>query len=84
MNTPAEIEQTFADYQRTGLGCWPCPRNDTVHPHGQQRFARRRLALRREFAAITRQTMPMLSAPSGNIQKSVKVTTRASVGLDAS
>lgn len=40
MNTQAEIQQTFADYQRTGFGGWPWPGPDPVHPRTQGRFAR--------------------------------------------
>ncbi|MEM9488568.1 MAG: pirin family protein [Myxococcota bacterium] len=40
MNTPAEIEQAFRDYQRTQFGGWPWDRNDPVHPRDKGRFAR--------------------------------------------
>jgi quercetin 2,3-dioxygenase len=39
MNTPEEIRQAFADYQRTGFGGWPWDRDDPVHPRGEGRFA---------------------------------------------
>jgi len=40
MNTPAEIEQAFADYQRTRFGGWSWPTSAPVHPRDEGRFAR--------------------------------------------
>jgi quercetin 2,3-dioxygenase len=40
MNTRAEIQQAFADYQRTRFGGWPWPVDDPVHERGAGRFAR--------------------------------------------
>jgi redox-sensitive bicupin YhaK (pirin superfamily) len=40
MNTRAELQQAFNDYQRTQFGGWPFPVNDPVHPRERGRFAR--------------------------------------------
>jgi quercetin 2,3-dioxygenase len=40
MNTRSELEQAFADYQRTQFGGWPFTDNAPVHPRAEGRFAR--------------------------------------------
>jgi redox-sensitive bicupin YhaK (pirin superfamily) len=40
MNTPAEIQAAFHDYQRTQFGGWPWPSDDPVHAPDAGRFAR--------------------------------------------
>jgi quercetin 2,3-dioxygenase len=40
MSTRAQIEQAFADYQRTHFGGWPWPSDDPVHGRDEGRFAR--------------------------------------------
>lgn len=40
MNSKAEIQQAFADYQRTQFGGWPWPSYDNVHSRDETRFAK--------------------------------------------
>lgn len=40
MNTQQEIQEAFAEYQRTEFGGWPWPKHDHVHPRASGRFAR--------------------------------------------
>ncbi len=40
MNTRDEIEQAYADYQRTRFGGWPWPGQEPVHPKSEGRFAK--------------------------------------------
>jgi hypothetical protein len=39
MNTRAEIQSAFADYQRTRFGGWPWPAEDPVFAREKGRFA---------------------------------------------
>lgn len=39
MNTRQEIEQAFADYQKTKFGGWPWPKYDHVFARDKGRFA---------------------------------------------
>jgi len=39
MNTEAEIQEAYADYQRTQWGGWPWPKHEYTHPKEQGRFA---------------------------------------------
>jgi hypothetical protein len=40
MNTRAELQKAFEDYQRTRFGGWPWPADDPVHARDAGRFAR--------------------------------------------
>lgn len=40
MNSRAEIQRAFRDYQATGFGGWPWPSDEPVHPRERGRFAR--------------------------------------------
>jgi len=40
MNSRAEIERAFRDYQRTRFGGWPWPKDDPVHARDAGRFAK--------------------------------------------
>lgn len=40
MNTREEISEAIRDYQRTGFGGWPWPKDEHAHERGRGRFAR--------------------------------------------
>jgi redox-sensitive bicupin YhaK (pirin superfamily) len=40
MNTQAEIQQAYMEYQQTQFGGWPWPSYDNVHPREKGRFAK--------------------------------------------
>ena len=39
MNTEAEIQETYNDYQQNQFGGWPWPKSDNVHDRNKTRFA---------------------------------------------
>jgi len=40
MNSQAEIQQAYSEYQQTQFGGWPWDSYDHVHPRESGRFAR--------------------------------------------